>query len=135
MLFCSVSASSSRDVECLQLPARLLKWALGREAVGSQPRLEKTQCHNNVGPQRKLKVTLLGKPTGFFGARRRKTTFFYTKFVKKDSAEGPTSQKSLASKQRRDASGKQPSSPVSRSRKVCRYNPRWSTSTFTFNSS
>ena len=61
--------------------------------------------------------------------------FFYTKFVKKDSAEGPTSQKSLASKQRREASGKQPSSPVSRSRKVCRYNPRWSTSTLTFNSS
>ena len=129
-LLCSVSATSSRDVECMQLSARLLTWALGREAVGSQPRLEKTSATTM------LALRLLWKPTGFFGARRRKTRcfFFYRKFVKKDSAEGQTSQKSLASKQCREASGKQPSSTVSRSRKVCRYNPRWSTSTLTFNS-
>ena len=81
-LLCSVSATSSRDVECMQLSARLLTWALGREAVGSQPRLEKTSATTM------LALRLLWKPTGFFGARRRKTRcfFFFTGSLSRKTA-------------------------------------------------
>ena len=75
MLFSSLSAISSRDVDCQQLSARPRKWGLGRKpGQFFRSAWKKTQRPNNVGSRQELKVTVLWAESDAFRQEVRQET-------------------------------------------------------------
>ena len=72
----SFSATSSRDVDRLQLSARLRKWLCEEKLEDLSygvPSAWKTQCHNKVGPQEDLQMSPLLRQESCQGTKNEGT--------------------------------------------------------------